>query len=207
MLSLDHVLVLVPSLEVASDWWLTEHGLGTVPGGTFDDGVVTALIPVGGMQYVELLEVARPGPDTVDLQALAARGGGFYDWAVRTTDIAGLAARTGRAVGRGRISGPDGSESSWQYVENDPGSGLPFVIQYDDPAARPGRWHERYARAGHRRRPEGLERVATPATAADLAAWIGDTDIPVVAEAPSLSFTIAMTDGPSVRFDGEALPA
>ena len=194
--ALDHVLVAVSDLAAATEWWRASYGLGAVPGGEFpDQGLTTAIIPVGGTQYIELVAGLDRSPDSPLYQRVLDHRGVCFDWAVVTSEIESDAQRVGRPITPGSISLAGGGKSSWRCVDPDPGTGLPFFIEYDDPQVRLARWQERFERAKHDQQPVGLGELTTPATAESLNAWLGVTIDGVTSDAPSLGFTVQMADG------------
>jgi hypothetical protein len=107
-------------------------------------GTRNAIIPLAGA-YIELVEVADPEAPLVGFTGrvadVASRGGGLALWCERVDDIAREAALRGYDVVPGAREDPDGSVLSWQVAGMpqacaDPA--LPFLIQWDDPAAMPG---------------------------------------------------------------------
>lgn len=194
-LALDHVLVAASDLDQAEAWYRDNLGLGCVPGGEFDDGVATRVVPLGGVQYIELLTVFRLTDGSADVQAVIDTGGGCFGWAVSSTHIDRVAARLERPLGHGSITLDDGTTGDWSYVENDPASGLPFFVQYDRLEEREAVWAERFARAQHVRQPLGIHGMRTPATKERVLQWVGGVDLPVTPGAPGLGFSITFGDG------------
>jgi catechol 2,3-dioxygenase-like lactoylglutathione lyase family enzyme len=200
-LRLDHVLVAVADLEAAAQWWRAEFGLGSVEGGRFSDGVESRVIPVGGEQYIELLTVFELTDASLPLRRVIDAGGGCVDWAVSTARIEAVASRLGREIERGSLTLADGTTSSWSYVFAEPGSQLPFYVQYDSPERRPLLWEQRNAAANHERQPAGFAWLRTPSPSEKLAHWLGGADLPVHAgDGSAVTFAVEMTDGRTVLF-------
>lgn len=150
MLSIDHVIVLVPDLSRAADHLLDEYGLASVTGGRHTGhGTGNRIVPLGS-NYLELMAVVDP---------VEAAGSAMGRWAaanttadltpaavcLRTDDIASIGRTLDEepeAMSRQR---PDGSILSWRLVGlsdmTGPGN-LPFFIEWqcqpeDHPAATP----------------------------------------------------------------------
>lgn len=145
MTELDHVIWAVPSLDTAIAALREGHGLAAVPGGSHPAwGTRNAIVPLGGA-YLELVEVADPDAPMVGFTArvaeVAAEGGGLALWCERTDDIGHEAAVRGYDVVPGSRENPDGSRLSWRVAGMPQACAtplLPFLIQWDDPAAMPG---------------------------------------------------------------------
>ncbi len=145
MTNIDHVVWAVPSIAPAAEHLLAHHGLLALDGGVHPAwGTRNAIIPLAGA-YIELVEVSDPdAPDvgfTRRIREVAASGGGPALWSERVDDIDREAAGRGYEVVPGRRENPDGSMLSWRVAGMpqacaDPA--LPFLIQWDDPAAMPG---------------------------------------------------------------------
>jgi Glyoxalase-like domain len=193
---LDHVLVAVPDLDAAAEWWLTEFGLGSIEGGRFPDGVENRVIPIGGEQYIELLTVFDLNDTSLPVQRVIDEGGGCFDWGVSTVAIQAVASRLGREIDRGSLTLADGTTGSWSCVYAEPQSGLPFYIQYDSPERRPILWKHRNASANHERQPAGFAWLSTPTPSERLAHWLGGAELPVHGDAGSgLTFAVQMANG------------
>lgn len=107
-------------------------------------GTRNAIIPLAGA-YLELVEVADPEAPLVGFTGrvaeVASMGGGLAMWCERVDDIDREAAGRGYDVVPGRRENPDGSVLSWRVAGMPQACAhpaLPFLIQWDDPAAMPG---------------------------------------------------------------------
>lgn len=142
---LDHVVWAVPSIGDVADHLLMHHGLRTLPGGVHPAwGTRNAVIPLDGA-YLELVEVADPDAPRVGFTArvaeVAAEGGALALWCERVDDIDAEAAVRGYEVVPGTRRNADGSVLSWRAAGMPQACAtpvLPFLIQWDDPAAMPG---------------------------------------------------------------------
>jgi hypothetical protein len=186
--AIDHVLVVVDDLDAAAATYESELGLSSVAGGRHaGHGTANRIVPLGD-DYIEL--VALVDPDEAETspfgsymrRRLAESGAGSpVGLALRTDDIAALAARTGDRpfeMSRTRL---DGVVLSWQMLALDAALelGLPFFIQWNVPAdEHPGR-----ASVVHRRPVGGIAWVEVGGDADRLADWIADTAVPVRAVA------------------------
>lgn len=145
MSQLDHVVWAVPSIGDAADHLLMHHGLRTLPGGVHPAwGTRNAVIPLDGA-YLELVEVADPHAPRVGFTArvadVADGGGGLALWCERVDDIEAEAAGRGYDVVPGTRENADGSLLSWRVAGMPQACAtplLPFLIEWDDPAAMPG---------------------------------------------------------------------
>ncbi len=110
-------------------------------------GTRNMLLPLEGLQYVEVVEVLdHPASDKAPFgQAVRARseaGGGWLGWVVSVDDIAPLEERLGRPAVVGNRHRPDGVELTWKQLGlkglmSDPQ--LPYMVQWTiEDALRPG---------------------------------------------------------------------
>lgn len=115
-------------------------GVAPVDGGMHPRfGTCNVVLPLGGRQYVEVVEaLEHPASYTAPFgQAVRTRsesGGGWLGWVVAVDDIAPVEARLGRAAVPGNRRRPDGVELRWQQIGvrgliADPQ--LPFVIRWE----------------------------------------------------------------------------
>lgn len=110
-------------------------------------GTRNMLLPLDGLQYVEVVEVLdHPASDKAPFgQAVRARseaGGGWLGWVVSVEDIGPLEERLGRSAVVGNRHRPDGVELTWKQLGlkglmSDPQ--LPYMVQWTiEDALRPG---------------------------------------------------------------------
>ena len=145
MTTLDHVVWAVPAIAPIAAGLLDDHGLVTIGGGLHPAwGTRNAIVPLAGA-YLELVEVADPDAPVVGFTRrvadVAAAGGGLALWCERVDDIGSEAAERGYDVVPGMRENPDGSVLSWRVAGLPQACAtplLPFLIQWDDPAAMPG---------------------------------------------------------------------
>ena len=188
VLELDHVIYVVPDLELGSGEFLRRYGLVTIPGGVHPGGTSNLVIPLRNSQYVELLAVhdetalREDDPEAETLLALRDRGGGLLDWELRTQDIDAFTARAGVQAEAGSILLDDGRTSSWRDASPPGGYGgaLPCVVSYDEDAAvRRERWDRFFEEAAH---PSGATHIEWVEVAVDedrLRDWLGPLDLPI----------------------------
>lgn len=142
---LDHVVWAVPAIAPVAERLRADHGLLTLRGGTHPAwGTRNAIVPLSGA-YLELVEVADHDAPLVGFTGrvaeVAAGGGGLAMWCERVDDIASAAGERGYDVVPGVREHTDGSVLSWQVAGMPQACAhpvLPFLIQWDDPAAMPG---------------------------------------------------------------------
>lgn len=142
---LDHVIWAVPDIALAAEALRLDRGLVVLPGGRHPAwGTRNAIVPLNGA-YLELVGVDDPEAPVVGFTArvaeVAAAGGGLAMWCERVDDIAAEAAVRGYEVMPGTRDNDDGSVLSWRVAGLPQACAtplLPFLIQWDDPAAMPG---------------------------------------------------------------------
>jgi len=135
----------MPAIAPVAEALLADHGLVTIGGGLHTAwGTRNAIVPLAGA-YLELVEVADPDAPLVGFTRrvadVAAAGGGLALWCERVDDIGSEAAERGYDVVPGIRENPDGSVLSWRVAGMPNACAtpvLPFLIQWDDPAAMPG---------------------------------------------------------------------
>ena len=119
-------------------------GVEPVEGGVHTTfGTCNALLPLGGLQYLEVVAVHDPqmaagSPFGSAVAALSAGGGGWLGWAVRVDDLDPVAERLERAMIPGGRLRPDGVELAWRQVGTDVLTAdplLPFYLTWDVPPA------------------------------------------------------------------------
>jgi hypothetical protein len=143
--TLDHVVWATTSIGDVADDLLRRHGLRTLPGGAHPAwGTRNAIVPLAGA-YLELVQVVDPDAPRVGFSGrvaeVAAAGGGLALWCERVDDIAVEASVRGYEVVPGTRENPDGSVLSWRVAGMPQACAtpvLPFLIQWDGPAAMPG---------------------------------------------------------------------
>ena len=148
---LDHVIYVADATAGDEDGLATTAarlgsrlGLEPVEGGVHTTfGTCNALLPLGGLQYVEVVavhdpQVAAGSPFGSAVAALSAGGGGWLGWAVRVDDLDPVAARLERPMIPGGRRRPDGVELAWRQVGTDVLTAdplLPFYLTWDVPPA------------------------------------------------------------------------
>jgi hypothetical protein len=181
-LAIDHVVIAVPDLDVASARLDEVHGLTALEGGRHPGwGTANRIVPLGSC-YLELVTV-------VDAREAAAStfgtwvtrllaDGAAMGWAVRTQDIATEAASRGLAVVDGARRSTAGELLTWRLAGVDRAAAdpaLPFFIEWGEGTPLPGA-----AAVEHRAGPDVhlVELVVHPGGSA-LADWLGTSPLPV----------------------------
>jgi len=183
-LEIDHVVIGVIDLDLATSRLRDEHGLLALPGGRHPAWGTANRIVALGSTYLELVAVVEPeiavrsafGRWVSDMAAGRTGGG----WAVRTHDMAATAERLGLDVVAGSRVGSEGRELRWQLAgvpldgEADPR--LPFFISWAEGTPLPG--------SANVRHPAGrmvLERLEVECDPDALGAWLAGCVLPVAA--------------------------
>jgi catechol 2,3-dioxygenase-like lactoylglutathione lyase family enzyme len=162
---IDHIVIAVPDLEVASKSY-TALGFTVVPGGRHPVGTHNALIAFADGAYIELIAFYQPNSEHKWWQPLQ-RGGGLVDFCMQTDDLLGDTAAFRRAgvdiddpspLSRVR---PDGYQLKWVLsIPRGSYRGVaPFLIQDETPRA------ERIP--GQTRHANGVGGIATVTVAVD----------------------------------------
>ncbi|HEY3060549.1 MAG TPA: VOC family protein [Chloroflexota bacterium] len=143
-LTLDHVILVVRTLDTAMPALQTALGVDVAHGGEHPGWGTHNAIARFGSSYLELiavndLDAARARPRGTRLLAALERGPGWLGYALRSADletsVSEIRAR-GLAIGDpqpGRRMRPDGVELSWRTASFDDamwGGLLPFLIQH-----------------------------------------------------------------------------
>jgi hypothetical protein len=157
MSTIDHVVLGVRDPLVAAQWLRDEFGLGTVVGGMHPHGTANWIVPLRDGQYLELLYVVdreRMSRDEESRRLVRRVDGGdtFVSWAMRGADLTEVVDRFGYARQKGEATLPDGRVSRWNAAFHaETPRGVPYFIEYADPAERRERKAAELARAGHER--------------------------------------------------------
>lgn len=185
MLHLDHVIRAVDDAEAAAAALWDEHGLASVAGGRHPAwGTENRIVPLGDA-YLELMTIfdAEQAAHTELGLAVASaieRGGGFLGWMVHADDgdrFDALVAANGLDAARFSRRRPDGSEVSWRLAGLEAMLGappLPGLLDWDDPAAFPGR-----VAVEHRVAPGGLAWIELGGDEERLSGWLGGASLPL----------------------------
>jgi hypothetical protein len=183
---IDHVLVAVDDLDAGAAVLRERFGLESVEGGRHPRwGTANRIVPVGDA-YLELVTVAdhdvarssafgrwvaRARPGTIDL----------IGWAVGVDDIEPIVESRGIEAEAGSRLAADGCLLTWRLagVEQaaaDPA--LPFFVEWgaDTP-------HPSGVTVTHPAGEVRIERIDVSGDAGQLAAWLGEHDLPVRVEA------------------------
>ena len=142
-LALDHVIVAVPDLQIASEALERRHGLRATPGGRHPAlGTHNAVVPLGGA-YVEIVAVEDErvaATNEFGRAALRARDAPrFMGWVLRTDAIEDAAATWQSDVVPLSRRTPSGREIRWRMVglEKAGNPERPMIIEWEDLAAAP----------------------------------------------------------------------
>lgn len=136
---IDHLVVLVPDLERASEDY-EDLGFNVTPGGEHADGLTrNALIPFEDGSYLELvafLDPDDPRDNVWGWRSFAGSGVGLVDYCVASDDLEGDVQRfrerglAASATGEGGRRLPDGTEIRWRVARfEQSGRVLPFLIE------------------------------------------------------------------------------
>jgi hypothetical protein len=174
-LKLDHVVLGVADLDEAADRLARDHGLTALPGGRHPGwGTANRIVPLGAC-YLELVTVVDAGAAASSdfgrwvLSMLA--GGPAVGWAVRTSDLASVAARLGLDVVDGTRTTADGTVLRWRLAGVAAAAGdpsLPFFIEWGPGTPLPGR-----TSVVHAVGPTSLAELVVGGGSEPLAAWLG----------------------------------
>jgi len=190
------VLIAVRDLDAATAGFESRHGLHVLPGGTHPGwGTANRIVPLGG-SYLELIAVVDPdAAAATELGRWVARSasdvGRPLGWAVRTSDLDGVAAQLGLAAQAGSRTLPGGEELRWRTAGLDAAAvepALPFFIEWAPGGPFPGDGPVRQA---------SLERVLLRGDADRLAAWLGDHSLPVTVEPGEPAVAGIVVSGPA----------
>lgn len=184
---IDHVVYGVRDLDKAAMLLREEFGLDAVPGHSFPGiGAANRVVALGD-QYLELFAI-------VDADEARTTGLGrwllsrlkdadtFLAWALPTDNLDAVADRLGLDPQHHRMTGPDGGTLTWRLVgmgEAFAEPGLPFFIEWDDPAefaATLGRWRES---ARHATESTGIDWIEISGDEGRIRDRMGTTDAPV----------------------------
>lgn len=182
---IDHVVIAVPDLGMASDLLAGDHGLGSYPapppaGST---GLAGRIVPCGS-GYLHLLAVQeRAGATGHSLGAavVAALEDDrlLVSWAVATHQIEALSRRNGLDPTAEEVQAADGAFLRRRVLgaELALGGVLPAILSWDDPTTS----HPERQPVGHRVDPVGITCVELAAQPARLRSWLGPAlhDLPV----------------------------
>src|SRR5580704_15233398 len=104
MLAIDHVIVAVEDLDVATEHVRSLYGWGECGGGRHPQGTENRGIPLGGTQYLELI---TPYDTELSIgRAVAERlahGEGWFGWGLQDSDIDATAARLALTITEGSV--------------------------------------------------------------------------------------------------------
>ena len=187
-MELDHVVLGVADLDAAARHLRDRFGLIAAAGGRHPGwGTANRVVPLGD-SYVELVTVVDPveaaGSPFGRWVASMLAGGPAVGWAVRTDDIAAVAARLGLQVADGSRTTTAGARLSWQIAGIERAAqepGLPFFIEWGPATPPPGR-----AGAGHDAGDVRLGRLVVRIDEDRLRGWLGgDLDRVVAVTGPS----------------------
>lgn len=167
-----------PDLDGAAAMLQGRHGLSSLPGGRLRGGMVNRVVPLGPLQYLELLAVEEVGDAwTERIKTVIDAGRTLLNWGILVDDIEAVAARRGCDLQAGSIRYADGSMVSWRTASSDDPS-LPFFIAYDNAEQRVIRFEERLREAGNQGFG-GFTFVGVGGDPERVGTWLGQTDLPV----------------------------
>jgi hypothetical protein len=179
VLHLDHVILLVRSVDAWAATLEREWGLRTCEGGTHPGGTRTRIAPLQPPHYIEVMGLVGHERGTPLASALARRleerGDHFVGWAVSTDDVEA----EGRRLGRVPESG-GGATVRWRTVRPATADAdhLPFFIQYDGETAM-AYLRRQAEEANSPARPGSFAWIELATDPSALAEWLGPHDLPI----------------------------
>ncbi|GAA5050215.1 hypothetical protein HNP84_004122 [Thermocatellispora tengchongensis] len=198
---IDHVTIGARDVGQARELLWDRYGFGLAEGGPLHDGTANWVVPFDTPD-VQYLEVVVPRDE--DAMAAAgirdgfmertAAGPAFLTWAVLVEGIEEAARRVAGLLGedpgllRGESVRPGGLRLPWAeaaYTASWRKPARPFFLEYGAWPLRRARVPRDLAAARHRTTPSAISAlvVGTGGTApADLDAWLGGADLPVLTE-------------------------
>lgn len=207
-LDIDHLIICVPDLDLATERFMRLYGLATAEGGRHvGHGTANRIVPLG-RSYIELLTVV----DEVE-----AGSSPFGSWVqdhqsatrmsvdgvcLRTNDLEVISARLDLQPVEMVRKRPDGYELKWTLAGLDFALGpdrLPFFIQWQVPSAElPGRM-----KAEHKRSPGGVTALTLSGDVERLERWTrGSHEIRVTEGPAGVVGADILVGGDVVRLSG-----
>ncbi len=197
MLAIDHVVLPVADLALASSEIESRYGLASIEGGRHPAwGTANRIIPLGD-GYVELVALAdreTAAHSAFGSWVASGKPGRPLGWAVRTDAIDAVGRRLGLIVVPGFRATPGGARITWrsagvEVAAREPG--LPFFIQWGDGVPLPGATPVR-----HPGGPARLKLLSLDADPVRLADWLGEHELPLaVATGPSRVSGVVLAQG------------
>jgi Glyoxalase-like domain len=184
-LEIDHVLIAVADLAGGAAEFEQRYRLASLEGGRHPGwGTANRIVPLGSA-YLELIAVVDPreAADSVfGGWILNGKPGRPIGWAVRTTDLAAVAARLGLGIIHGSRRTPAGDTLRWRSAGSEESSrnpSLPFFIEWERGTPHPG---------SPARQPARIVGIELIGDAKQLREWLGMAELPVQVAAgpPSL---------------------
>jgi len=208
-MELDHVLIAVSDLGAAGAEFESRYGLASVEGGRHPGwGTGNRIVPLGDA-YLELVAVVAPAEAAGSsfgrwVERVAGSGPRPMGWAVRTSDLDGVADRLGLEPAAGSRVGRDGTPISWrtagvEQAEAEPC--FPFFIEWGPGTTLPGR-----APIAH---PAGAVRITELELGGDperLSAWLGRASLPLAVRhgPPTVAGVTLTSDGGEIHLRSRA---
>ena len=183
MMTIDHVVVLVPDAAVAARELRAAHGLGSEPGPFLPfAGTRGYNVPLAPPAHVEILAIedrkaAESSESGRHALACEAAGYGLLAWSVLVDDLDAVSSRLGRGIFDYTIPHGDGTLRGWRAVSGP--AHLPFFIDYPNNGDRMARWKAMYDRVGHTSAPTGFTELTISGSPAELTEWLGPHDLPL----------------------------
>lgn len=131
----------------------------------------------------------------------ASRAGRPIGWCVRPDDLAARASRLELRIDEGSRTKPSGERIAWRTAGLDEAAtspGLPFFIEWRDPAAFPGATETPAAT---------VVRLEIECDATQLSAWLGEHALPIDTRPGDAGITEVVLDGPRGRITLTAEPS
>ena len=179
---LDHVLVAVTDLAVATRAIQREHGLTAEEGGRHPVwGTANCIVPLGDA-YLELVTTVDAGTATRSSFGRWVRASQSellcpLGWAVRTDDLDEVASRLGLTIEEGSRVGRDEELVSWRLAGVDEAAAepaLPFFVEWAPGTRLPGR-----TRAVHATCEVSITEIRVSGDPQHIEDWLGTHHVPI----------------------------
>ena len=195
---IDHVLIAVDDLTLASDVFRTRYGLTSLEGGEHPDwGTANRIVPLGDA-YLELVTVVDPSQASLSSFGRWVRQADRFPrllgWAARTINLDAIARRLDLTVAAGTRTRPDGQVLRWklagvEHAAADPSH--PFFIEWAPAAPLPGHLPVEHA--------AGAVHIAALHLAGNLDRlndWLGPHRLPLAVSPGTPAVTAVILGGP-----------
>jgi Glyoxalase-like domain len=181
-MELDHILIAVADLGAAGREFEVRHGLASVEGGRHPGwGTANRIVPLGDsyLELVAVVDAIRAAESVFGrwVASAASSAAPPLGWAVRTSELDGVARRLGLPVQIGSRSIPGGGQLRWRTVGIEQAAAdpsLPFFIEWAAGTYLPGQ-----GAIGHPSGAAKISRLVIDGDPGRLASWLGDHQLPI----------------------------